>query len=134
MNRFTQRRSEKPASPPRSLRLCVRSSFGSSRKSTQQFANHLTTIHNFDGPADATHIFVVSVDAKRCVDRAEQIAHGNGSLGNVLPPRVGFADYLPAANATAGQGHVERSRIVIAATAGIDSRRAAKFAHPDDER
>ena len=57
-----------------------------------------------------------------------------GRFGDLDAAGVGFADDLPAANAAAGQRHVERPRVVVAAGAGVDPRRAAEFAHPDHER
>ena len=41
---------------------------------------------------------------------------------------------LAAADAAAGQGHVERLGIMIAAAAGVDGGSAAELAHPDHER
>ena len=53
---------------------------GSSEVSTQELANDFAAVDELDGPADAAHVFVVGVDAERRVDRAEQVAHGDGAI------------------------------------------------------
>ena len=53
---------------------------------------------------------LVGVDAEAVAERVEQIVHGDRAVFDFLAAGVGFADHLAAADAAAGQGHVERSR------------------------
>ena len=76
--------------------------------------NHLTTVDDFDGPADAAHVFVVGIDAERGVDRAEPLDDGHGPLRRATGAEIGhgiigmrervaaYGGTLRAAPATAG--------------------------------
>ena len=102
---------------------------------TKQFVHHFAAVDDLDRPAAAAHVFVVGVDAQACgrscgTGRASVTGR---SVTSVPASSVG-ADHLPAADAAAGQGHVERLREVVAAAAGVDLRRAAELAHPDHQR
>src|SRR4051794_12692041 len=103
-------------------------------ESTQKFANDLATVDDFDRSADTAHVFVVRVDAERGVDSTEKTADSDGPGGPLSSARVGFADDLPATDASSRQDDVERPRIMIAPAPSVDPRRPAKLAHPYHQR
>ena len=70
---------------------------------------------------------------KETIAAAEEILHRHRILYYFHATCIGFADYLAAVHASAGKRHVKRTRIVIAARAGIDAWRSTKFTHPDNE-
>src|SRR3954469_15338257 len=118
---------------PASLREIIRQNAReiNPAESAQQLANNLTAIDELDGAADAAHVLVIGVDAQRCINRAEKIAHSDRPLSDFLAAGIGFTNHLAAANAAARQSHIERARIMIAARTSIDARRAPELAHPD---
>src|SRR5437763_4202854 len=101
---------------------------------SKHFLHHLAPIDDLDRSADAAHVLSVGVNGQGVADRAEKIVHGDRSIFHRLAAGVGFAHDLASFDAAAGEGRRESSREMVAATVGIDPRRAAEFTCPNDER
>src|SRR3954468_7543271 len=84
-----------------------------SLESTEKLSNDLPAIDQLDRPTDAAHVFVVGVDSKRRVHRAEKVAHRDRPLRNFLPAGVRFTDDLSATDTAARESNVERPWIMI---------------------
>src|SRR5262249_21188714 len=67
------------------------------------------------------------------VEGAEQVRHADRPLRHGGAVGASGADDLASLDATAGQGDVKGTRVVIAAGTGIDPRRSAELTHPDDQ-
>src|SRR5262249_10193178 len=94
----------------------------------------VVVLHDPDGPAvggaDAPRV----VDAQQATDSGHEVADGDGTIGHRGRALIGGADDLAAADAAAPQDGAPGAGVVVAAAAGVDLRRAAELAHPDDER
>src|SRR5438105_5046260 len=76
----------------------------------------------------------VRVVAEEAKDSGVEVGGGDRMVGGVGARFVGGADGLAAADAAAGEDDGVALRPVVAAGGFVDDRRAAKIAHPDDER
>src|SRR5262249_26708917 len=101
---------------------------------SEYFADWCPVFDDLQRAADVALRLLARIDAERLAERAEQVRHRHGPLAHLGAELVGRADDTPAPDADTAHRHVERLRIVIAASGQVDARRAAKFAHPDDQR
>src|SRR5688572_30795038 len=85
-------------------------------------------------PAGAVVDRDVGIDAERFVDRGDHVAWADRAILHIRGLAVRFADDRAAADAAAGEPHAVAIGPVIAAAVAVDARRAAHFAHDDDER
>src|SRR5262245_38272037 len=104
------------------------------RFASEQFADRRSELDDLQRPADVALRLLARVDAQRLAERAEQVRHRHGPLAYLGAELVGGADDTSPLHAYTAQRHVECLRVVIAACSQVDARRAAKFAHPDDQR
>ena len=77
---------------------------------------------------------MIGGDAEELEDRGGKIGGADRAIGWHPAAVVARADHATARHASAGQGHREDAPPVIAATGGIDRRRATEFPHHHDER
>src|SRR5438132_1634287 len=103
----------------------------------KQFLDRRPLVHELDRPAEGADVFLARVDLEGAVKAAKQVGYADRLRLDVGAVAARAANEAAALDAGAGQGHVERPWVVIAAglvAAGVDLGRAAEFAHPDDQR
>src|SRR5581483_3674167 len=115
----------------RSARRCRRDSIRSIL--AERFFYYFAAVHDFDRAADAAHVLLVGVNAEGMAGGAEQVVDRDRPVFDDFAAGVGRANHLTAFDATAGKNRGESAREVVAAAVGINARRAAEFARPDDQ-
>ena len=85
------------------------------------------------GSPDVRHVLLHRVDVEGLADRGHQVGHRSLLVGDFRPVGAGFAVELAALDSAAGKNRRPCGGEVVAAVVAVDFRRAAEFAHPDDE-
>src|SRR5262249_40104272 len=85
-----------------------------------------TGVDQANGPADAGHVLAHRIQARRETIRPEQVGRAALPLLDGLSAGAGATDDLTAADATPAEYDAPRRRVVVAALARVDGRRAAE--------
>ena len=99
----------------------------------EQLRHRLAAVDDLDRAAVGGDVLARGIDLEALAECLEQVGHVHRAIFDGSAGGVGLADHLAAANSAAGQHGIEGPRIVVAARAGIDLRRAAELAHPHDQ-
>ncbi len=100
---------------------------------SKQFLDGFAAFGDREGPAQRADVFFSRVDLQCVAEGAEEIGNRDRAFVDQCAIVGCGADDLPASNASTGQRDVERQRVMIATSVGIDARCATEFAHPDHQ-
>ena len=100
----------------------------------EKFGNHAAALIDRHGAAIRRVQFMFGIDAEQRVNRACEVDRRHGIILGAFADAIARTDHLPAANAAASHHDTEHPRPMIAPAALIELRRAAEFAHRDDQR